>query len=205
MTLLAHLVGTSRRVGTASARRTKVRELAAFLEGRPPDEIETAVHYLSGEIPQGRIGIAYGALRAAAAAEAANEELLSIADVDRTLAAIDGIRGSGSAVRRAEALRALFSRATPAEQEFLLRLIVGELRQGALAGVMLEAIAAAVGVPPAEVRRAAMYSKNLGAVARAALLEGAESLARFQLELFVLAAPMLARTAADVAESVRPL
>src|SRR5258705_2493773 len=112
MTLLASLVGTSQRVGSASARRTKVRELASFLEALPPDEIETAVHYLSGEIPQGRIGIAYRTLRAAAAAEAANEELLSIADVDRTLTAIDGIRGAGSALRRAEALRALFSLAT---------------------------------------------------------------------------------------------
>src|SRR5258708_24867318 len=70
---------------------------------------------------------------------------------------------------------------------------------------MLEAIAAAAGVPPAEVRRAAMYSKNLGAVARAALLEGAESLARFQLELFVPAVPMLAQTAADVAAALRAL
>ena len=205
MTLLANLVGTSRRVGAASARRTKVRELAAFLEALPSDEIETAVHYLSGEMPQGRIGIAYGALRAAAATGAANQDLLSITDVDRAVAAIEGMRGPGSAVRRGTALHALFSRATPAEQEFLLRLIAGELRQGALVGVMLEAIAAAAAVPPAEVRRAAMYSKNLGAVARAAIEEGAASLARFQLQLFVPAAPMLAQTAADVAEALRAL
>src|SRR5260370_32160532 len=125
MTLRATVVGTSQRVGLASARRTKVRELAAFLEALPPEEIETAVHYLSGEISQGRIGIAYKALRAAAATEAANEEVLSIAEVDRSLAAIDGIRGAGSVPRRAEALRSLFSRATSAEQEFLLRLVVG--------------------------------------------------------------------------------
>src|SRR5712664_811563 len=151
MTLLASLVGTSQRVGTASARRTKVRELASFLEALPPDEIETAVHYLSGEITQGRIGIAYKALQAAADTEAANAESLSITDVDRALAAIDGIRGTGSAARRAEALRDLFSLATLAEQEFLLHLVVGELRQGALAGVMLEAIAAAAGMPVADV------------------------------------------------------
>ncbi len=205
MTLLASLVGTSQRVGSASARRTKVRELASFLETLPPDEIETAVHYLSGEISQGRIGIAYKALREAAATGAANDEVLSIAEVDRSLAAIDGIRGAGSVALRAEALRALFSRATPPEQEFLLRLVVGELRQGALAGVMIEAIAAAAGVPVTEVRRAAMYSKSLGAVARAALMEGSESLARFQLELFVPAAPMLAQTAADVGEALKAL
>src|SRR5258707_3577445 len=126
MTLLASLVGTSQRVGSASARRTKVRELASFLEALPPDEIETAVHYLSGEISQGRIGIAYKALRAAAAAGAADQEVLSIAEVDQSLAAIDAIRGAGSVAGRAEALRSLFSRAPPPEQEFLLRSCVGE-------------------------------------------------------------------------------
>jgi DNA ligase-1 len=205
MTLLTNLVATSRRVGAASARGTKMRELAAFLKGLPEDEIETAVHYLSGEISQGRIGIAYAALRQAAANEAAQEESLSIAEVDRSLAGIADIRGAGSAARRAQALRSLFSRATPAEQEFLLRLVVGELRQGALAGVMLEAIALAAGVPVTEVRRAAMYSTNLGAVARAALLGGAEHLERFQLELFKPASPMLAQTAADVAAALKEL
>src|SRR5258708_3743869 len=205
MTLLATLVGTSQRVGSASARRTKVRELASFLEALPPEEIETAVHYLSGEIPQGRIGIAYKALREAAATEAANGEVLSIAEVDRSLAAIDGIRGAGSVVRRAEALHALFSRATPPEQEFLLRLLAGELRQGALAGVMLEAIAAAAGVPAAEVRRAAMYSKSLGAMGRTPLSEGGEAPAKFHTELFVPAAPMLAQSAADVTEALNEL
>ena len=96
-------------------------------------------------------------------------------------------------------------RATPPEQQFLLRLLVGELRQGALAGVMVDAIAAAAELPPAQVRRAAMYSKSLGAVARAALLEGADALGRFQLELFSPVAPMLAQTAADVAEALKEL
>ena len=205
MTLLAVLVGTSQRVGAASARRAKVRELASFLAALPPDEIDIAVHYLSGEITQGRIGIAYKALQAAAATEGVNEALLSIAEVDRSLANIAGIRGTGSAARRAQALHALFSRATPAERKFLLPLVVGELRQGALAGVMLEAIAAAANVPAMDVRRAAMYSKSLGAVARIALLEGTEALARFQLELFVPAAPMLAQTAADVGEALNAL
>jgi DNA ligase 1 len=204
-TLLANLVATSVRVGGASARRTKVRELASFLKSLSADEIETAVHYLSGEISQGRIGISYRALQAAASNPAANEAALSIAEVDQSLAAIDAIRGAGSAARRVEALRALFSRATSAEQEFLLRLVVGELRQGALAGIMLEAIAAAADVPVAAVRRAAMYSKSLGAVARVALLEGAEPLATFQLELFKPASPMLAQTATDVAEALKEI
>src|SRR5271167_3987554 len=88
-TPFADLVATSMRVGSASARRTKVRELASFLKALSADEIETAVHYLSGEIPQGRIGISHKALQAAAVNQAANEAMneaaLSIAEVDRSL------------------------------------------------------------------------------------------------------------------------
>jgi DNA ligase 1 len=202
MTLLSPLVATSQRVGAVSGRLAKVRELAAFLKTLSPDEIEAAVHYLSGEISQGKIGIAYKALRAASAVPPAAETLLSISEVDRSLAAIAGIRGAGSSGRRADALHALFSRATSPEQEFLVRLLAGELRQGALGGVMQDAIARAADVPVATVRRAGMYSKSLGTVARVALLEGAESLGKFQLELFAPAAPMLAQTAADVKEAL---
>lgn len=205
MTLLANLVSTSQRVGATSARLSKVRELAAFLQTLPPDEVETAVHYLSGEMPQGRIGIGYSTLQASAAKPLADVATLSIADVDRHLTLLAGVRGAGSANRRAEALGDLFSRATRPEQTFLLHLLAGELRQGALGGIMLDAIAAAAALPPAQVRRAAMYAKNLGAVARVALQEGAAALGRFQLELFSPVAPMLAQTAGDVAEALREL
>jgi DNA ligase-1 len=205
VTLLADLVGTSQRVGATSARLNKVRELAGFLRALPPEEIETAVQYLSGETSQGRIGIGYSTLQAAASKTAAGAGTLSIGEVDHCLAVVAGIRGAGSAAHRAAALRDLFSRATPAEQAFLLRLLVGELRQGALVGVMVDAIAAAADLPAAQVRRAAMYSKSLGAVARVALLDGADALGRFQLELFSPVAPMLAQTAADVAEALREL
>src|SRR5580698_9035826 len=208
MTLLLDLVGTSQRVGATSARLAKIRELAAFLRAVPPEEIETAVHYLSGELPQGRIGIGYSVLKTAAANPPASAdspsipESLSITELDHTLTALAGIRGSGSAARRAQVLRELFSRATTAERDFLLRLMVGELRQGALAGVMVDAIAAAAEIPVAQVRRAAMYSKSLGAAARAALVQGVAALEEFQLELFAPIAPMLAQTAADVGEAL---
>src|SRR2546421_679851 len=101
MTLLADLVRTSQRVGATAARLSKVRELASFLLALPPDEIETAAHYLSGEIPQGRIGIGYSTLQAAAASGAASAETLSLAEVDRSLALIAAIRGAGSSARRA--------------------------------------------------------------------------------------------------------
>jgi DNA ligase-1 len=214
MTLLLNLVNTSQRVGATSARLAKNRELAAFLRALQPEEIETAVHYLSGELPQGRIGIGYSVLKTAAASSPTSAESpsttvsptttesLSITELDHTLTELAGIRGSGSAARRAQVLRDLFSRATTAERDFLLRLMVGELRQGALAGVMVDAIAAAAEIPVAQVRRAAMYSPSLGAVARAALVEEAAALAKFQLELFAPIAPMLAQTAADVGEAL---
>jgi DNA ligase-1 len=205
MTLLANLVSTSQRVAATSGRLTKVRELATFLRALPPEEIETAVHYLSGEIPQGRIGIGYSALKAAAANSPAQAGSLSIAELDHALTALASIRGSGSAARRAQALRELFSRATAAEHDFLLRLLIGELRQGALAGFMVDAIAAAAEIPVARVRRAAMYSPSLGAVARVALVEGAGALDKFQLELFSPVAPMLAQTSADVSEALAEL
>jgi DNA ligase-1 len=205
VTLLVNLVDTSQRVGATSARTAKIRELANLLRALAPEEIATAVHFLSGETSQGRLGIGYATLQAAAANRAAPSGTLSIADVNRSLGAMCDIHGSGSAARRSAALRDLFSRATAAEQAFLLRLLVGELRQGALAGVMLEAIAAAAALPVAQVRRAAMYSPSLGDLARVALLQGADALDRFQLTLFSPVSPMLAQTAADVAEALREL
>ncbi len=206
MTLLARLVDVSQRVAATSGRLAKVRELAEVLRALAAEEVETAVAYLSGDVPQGRIGLGYAQLRdATAAASPAAEPSLDIGDVDRRLAAFAQIRGAGSASRRADALNELFARATSSERDFLLHLLAGELRQGALAGVMLEAIAAAAAIPAPSVRRAAMYAANLGAVARAALAEGEPALARFQLELMSPVAPMLAQTAADVADALARL
>jgi DNA ligase-1 len=206
MSLFADLVSVSQRVGATTARLAKVRELAAFLRAVEPSEIDTAVHYLSGEIPQGRFGIGYAILaQAGERAGVASSATLTISDVDRSLAEVAALRGSGSAAKRSGALQALFARATRDEQEFLIRLLVGELRQGALEGVMVDAVASASAVPVEQIRRAAVYAKNLGAVARAALTEGAASLAQFQLEPLSPIAPMLAQTAADVGEALAQL
>jgi DNA ligase-1 len=202
MTLLADLVEASLRVGATSSRLAKVREIAGLLQALQPDEIETGVHYLSGEIRQGRIGIGYAALRTAASNKPATSAALSIGEVDHLLTELAAIRGAGSTATRATALAGLFSHATEAEQHFLLRLLTGELRQGALEGVMVDAIASASSVPVAQVRRAAMYSKSLGVVARVALREGAEGLSQFHLQLFSPVYPMLAQTATDVGEAL---
>ncbi len=179
-------------------------ELAQFLRTLSADEIETAVNYLSGRYP-GKIGVAHKATADGRSTEASGEERLSISDVDQALVAIAAIRGKGSAQHRTQGLQDLFSRATPAEQQFLLRLIVGELRQGALAWshdrcrCCSRRGAGGAGAPSGDV-----FEKP-GIVARTALLEGAQALARFQLELFVPASPMLAQTAADVAEALQEL
>lgn len=206
MTLLASLVGTSTRVRATSSRLAKVRELAGLLRSLPGDEVALAVLYLSGDTPQGRSGIGYRALRAALdATTAADASTLSLAQTDRLIGEVALIRGSGAAARRLQTLSDLLSRATQDEREFLVPLLRGELRQGALAGVMLDALAAASDLPIAQLRRAAMHSKNLGVIAHAALVEGAQGLAKFQLELFSPVMPMLAQTAVDVAEAMAQL
>lgn len=205
MSLLADLVDTSRKVGATPARLEKVRELAARLRALAPEEIEIGASYLSGQSPQGRIGIGYSALRDAGADEAVKTPGLTIVDVDRRIDTIAKMHGAGVGARRTEALRDLFARATAAEREFLMRLLIGELRQGALAGVMTDAIAAAADLPLAPVRRAMMYAPSIGAVARAALVEGGRGLARFGLETLSPVVPMLAQTAADTADALQRL
>jgi ATP-dependent DNA ligase I len=207
MTLLADLVHTSSRVSASSSRLAKVREIAGLLARLSAEEIAIGVSYLAGELPQGRIGVGYAAVQAAAAAAAAapEEPTLSVAATDHGVAELAAIRGGGAAGRRSAALGALFARTTAEERTFLLRLLVGELRQGALAGVMIDAIAAASAVPVADVRRAAMYAGSLGAVALTAMTAGAAGLGRYQLELFLPVAPMLAQTAADVDAALEEL
>lgn len=206
MTLLAQLVSVSERVAATPARLAKVRALADFLSSLPRGDIEAAVLYLSGETPQGRIGIGFAALKSAAAAtRAASDETLTLAEVDGALASLAGLRGTGSAARKAQALGSLFGRASPRERRFLIPLLAGELRQGALAGIMQDAIGAASRLTPAEIRRAAMYAASLGRVATAALTGGASALGAFRLEVFAPFSPMLAQTAAGVAEALREL
>ena len=205
MISLAQLVGVSQRVGASASRTAKVRELAEFLRTVSPAEVGIAVHYLSGETPQGRSGIGAALLQKAAAGPAATQASLMLLDIDRCLSEIVALRGTGSATQRTLALEKLFARATPAERQFLTALLVGELRQGALAGVMADAIAVATELRPQEVRHAAMYAQDLGAVAMAALSGGAAALNQFRFSLFSPVAPMLAQTAADVAEALQSL
>jgi DNA ligase-1 len=166
VTLLADVVRTSAQVGSTSSRLAKTAALAERLRSLEPDEIEIALPYLSGELRQGKLALGYRTLRPA---NPAATPTLTLRDVDAAFEAIKAAKGRGSGSQRAEMIDALFGRATAEEQDFLVRLIVGELRQGALEGVMLEALAAASGLPPALVRRAAMIGGGIAPVAAPAL------------------------------------
>ncbi len=191
--LLDAIASVSAQIARTSARGGKIARLAALLAELSPHEAAVVVSWLSGELPQRQIGMGWASLREVEAPAAA--PTLTVAEVDATFTAIGQTSGSGSQARRRELLAGVFGRATDAEQTFLRRLLSGELRQGALAGVMTDAVAHAADVPLAALRRAAMLRGDLPAVAAAALADGAEALAEFRLQVGRPIAPMLAQTA----------
>jgi len=202
--LFANLVATSRRIANTSKRLEKTDLLAALLKQLHPDEVETTVAFLSGYTRQGRIGIGYSTLSNATGSPAGNATL-EILEVDRALAELSTVAGAGSEARRRELLNGLFTRANADEQQFLIRLLGGELRQGALEGIMLDAVAKASGLPPQRIRRAAMMAGGGAAIARAVFEHGEAGLAQFDIQLFRPVQPMLAGTAEDVADAIEEL
>jgi DNA ligase-1 len=203
--LLNELVATSSAVGEASSRLTKVGLLADLLRRLAPEDIEIAIGFLSGEPRQGRMGIGYSTLMSARDAAPADTGSLHLRDVDEAFTQLSAIKGSGSAAARHQRLRDLLNRATHSEQEFIVRLLFGELRQGALEGVLVEAVARASGIDAATVRRAAMMEGELARVARAALVEGQAGLGAFGVRVFQPVQPMLAQPAADMTDALDQL
>jgi DNA ligase-1 len=198
--LLAEIAGVSRTVATTSARLAKIEALAAALRQAGPLEVPIAVAYLSGELPQRQIGVGWATLRGGFAPAAA--ATLTLSEVDAGFSAIGAISGKGSTAARKALVSELFGRATETEQQFLYGLLSGELRQGALEGVMTEAVARAASVPVAEVRRAMMMRGSLGAVAAAALAGGRDALHAFGLEVGRPVRPMLAASASSIADAL---
>ncbi|HEY6084886.1 MAG TPA: ATP-dependent DNA ligase, partial [Nitrospira sp.] len=158
--------------------------------------------YLTGALRQGKIGIGWSVIQKAMTEAPHSGERLTLLDVDRTVDAIAMAQGSGSTERRVGLLAGLFSRATPDERRFLSQLLIGEIRQGALDGLLVDAIAKASALSSAEVRQASMFSRTIGELARAALQEGRTGLDRFSLRLFAPVEPMLANGAKDVEEAL---
>ena len=205
--LLADIAAASAEVGAVSSRLAKIASIAGLLATLAADgdgrEVLVVVSWLSGELPQRQIGVGWAALRTLP--QAAAEPTLTVSAVDGAFTDIGSEKGQGSQARRSGLLTALFGAATPVEQTFLRRLLGGELRQGALTGVMTDAVAKAAGLPAAQVRRAAMLGGELPAVAAAALTGGSDALDAFTLRVGRPVGPMLAQTAAGVADALARL
>ena len=195
---LADVAGTSGAVAGTSRRLEKVGLLAELLARTAADEVAAAVTWLSGELRQRQIGVGWAALRSVP--PPAEVPSLRIGEVDALFTTIGAVSGAGSQAERRRLLTDLFARATADEQRFLRGLLTGELRQGALEGVMADALARAAGLPAKEVRRAVMLRGDLGAVAEAAL--SGVPLASFGLEVGRPVLPMLASTADGVAAAL---
>jgi DNA ligase 1 len=203
--LLHELVETSKAVAEASSRLVKIDRLATLLQRLTPGEVDLAIAFLSGEPKQRRIGIGPSAIREARPPASAAGPVLQLLDVNATFERIAATTGPGSARDRVHLLRDLLTRATGDEQDFLIRLLFGELRQGALEAVLLEAVARAAKVSAAALRRAVMMAGELAAVAHAVLIEGEAGLSRFVVQIFRPVQPMLAQPAAGVDQAFADL
>jgi DNA ligase 1 len=203
VTTIAAVAAASSAVAATSSRLAKAAVLADLLRAAAPAEVPIVVSWLAGELPQRQIGVGWAALRELPASSAAST--LDVAGVDALFTEIGSTSGPGSQGRRSDLLASIFGAATHDEQLFLRRLLSGELRQGALLGVMAEAIAAAASVPAAEVRRAAMVGGALPVVAAAALAGGVTALAKYALAVGTPIGPMLAQTATSVDDALQRL
>ena len=201
MTLFADAVEASRLVAGTSSRSRKIAILAELLRTLEPEEVPICVGFLSGLPRQGRVGVGYAAVYGTEA-DAAVDPALTVGDVDRAISEVEAATGAGSETVRGQLLHGLLARATAPEADFLRRLLTGELRQGALAGLMADAVARAAGVPNDVTRRALMLSGDLTEMAHIAITHGEHGLREVGFEIFRPILPMLASTSATVAEAV---
>lgn len=201
MTLLADVVAAADAVGATSKRTEKRDALAALFCRLDPSEVPVVVGFLLGEVRQGRIGVGWAAIRDLQCPPS-DEPTLSVAEVDDAVSVLATTTGPGSQAARRGQLVQLFSRATGPEADFLGRLFVGDMRTGALAGVVTDAVAAAAGIGAPVLRRAVMLAGDLGAVAEVALTGGEPAVAAIGLEPLRAVQPMLASTSESVADAI---
>ncbi|MER5220928.1 ATP-dependent DNA ligase [Streptomyces flaveus] len=201
--LFARLANVSQEVAATPARSRKIGLLAELFRDAQAEEAPIVIPYLAGRLPQGRIGIGWKVLSRPVAP--AGEPTLSVRDVDARLTALAGISGTGSQAERLRLVGELMAAATADEQRFLLGLLSGEVRQGALDAVAVEGLAEATGAPSADVRRAVMLAGSLQTVAQRLLADGPEALDEFRLTVGRPVLPMLAHSAASVAEAIGKL
>ena len=204
-TKLDDLVLTSKLVADAGGRLEKIGLLASFLKRLMPNEIPIAIGFLTGWPRQGKLGIGWASVAEARPVASATTPALTLQDVDHAFSELQSVRGKRSTVERKRLLSELFARATADEQSFLGALAIGEIRQGALDGVLTEAVARAAGLPSDRMRRAVMLAGDLGAVAESVLTEGGAGLDRWSLQLFRPVQPMLADSAPNVSDALAVL
>ncbi|WP_435972535.1 ATP-dependent DNA ligase [Streptomyces sp. Qhu_M48] len=205
--LLARVAEVSREVAATSARSRKIGLLAELFVEADPEESPLVIAYLSGRLPQGRIGVGWSVLKEVAppAVPPTEQPALTLGRADEVMTELAAVSGAGSRAGRTRLVHALFAAATHDEQQFLLRLLTGEVRQGALDAVALEGVARAAAVPAGELRRAVMLEGALPPVAQAVLADGAAALQRFTLRVGNPVQPMLAHTAASVTDAIAAL
>ncbi|WP_033307223.1 ATP-dependent DNA ligase [Streptomyces iakyrus] len=201
--LLHRLARVSQEVAATSARSRKTALLAELFRDAEAEDVPVVIPYLAGRLPQGRIGVGWKVL--SRSVEPAAEPSLTVRDVDARLAELAAVSGPGSQAERTRLVAELMGAATETEQRFLLGLLTGEVRQGALDAVAVEGLAQATGAPAADVRRAVMLAGSLQTVAEALLADGPASLDRFRLTVGRPVLPMLAHSASSVAEAVDKL
>lgn len=201
--LLVRLADVSREVAATSARSRKTAALAELFAEAGPEDVALVIAYLAGRLPQGRIGVGRSLLREDVPPAA--EPSLTVTGTDAALTALAAVAGAGAQNRRRAALAGLLGAATAGEQRFLVSLLTGEVRQGALDAVALDAVARASGAPADAVRRAVMLEGSLPRVAEALFADGPQALERFRLRVGSPVQPMLAHTAASVTEAVAAL
>ncbi len=204
MTLLGDVVRASQAVAATRSRTAKIEILADLFRRLEPDEVEPVIGFLTGAPRQGRVGVGWATVWRPAVSPLAPgvASSITVVELDELVAAVQVTTGSGSQAARAAMLDALFARATADEQDFVRRLFVGELRQGALAGVVGDAVARAGGVSVAAVRRAAMLQGDLGAAAALALHGGTGALDAVHLRVLHAVQPMLAAGATDIGDAI---
>ncbi|MFD6418433.1 ATP-dependent DNA ligase [Streptomyces sp. NPDC060194] len=198
--LLARLADVSHEIAATTARLRKISLLAELFRSAGPDDVPVVIPYLAGRLPQGRIGVGWSILKEPV--EPAAEPTLTVRDVDAALTEVAGVSGPGSQTERKRRIGALMGAATAEEQRFLVALLSGEVRQGALDALAAEGLAEATGAEPATVRRAIMLAGSMEAVAGRLLAHGPEALAEFLLTVGSPVWPMLARPATSVADAL---
>ena len=205
MLTLAEIVAASADVAATRSRKQKTERLANLLRQLEPDEVRAGVGFLCGELRQGKLGVGYRALRQLASHPRAAAAGVTVSELDTTFDELSQLSGKGSAKRRDELLQNLFARLSDPERDFVTRLMLGELRQGALEALVVDALGQTTGIAAPALRRAMLFAGDATEVAVRALTGGEAALAELTVELFRPLRPMLAQTAKDVTDAVTRL